>query len=198
EFYNRKQLPGEDFRDFYTNLWILARNAFVYTGDFDQSRYDYLVKERFITGLSEKAVFWRVDVSNPQTCSEAYDLVIQTYARLQILNRNQPNPIISEKMGDQENAYQGTHKHVKWPDQIDLHNTPDGEKVCLFCSKKGHWGADCYLRKNQMNESSPKLREQFEQPISQGNGKLCLHCGKPGHLIADCYSRKNQMKLSML
>ncbi|RNA19877.1 hypothetical protein BpHYR1_041269 [Brachionus plicatilis] len=29
EFYNRKQLPGEDFRDFYTNLWILARNAFV-------------------------------------------------------------------------------------------------------------------------------------------------------------------------
>ncbi|RNA31420.1 hypothetical protein BpHYR1_021571 [Brachionus plicatilis] len=100
EFYNRKQLPGEDFRDFYTNLWILARNAFVYTGDFDQSRYDYLVKERFITCLSEKAVFWRVDVSNPQTCSEAYDLVVQTYARLQILNRNQPNPIISEKMGD--------------------------------------------------------------------------------------------------
>ena len=57
EFYNRKQLPGEDFRDFYTNLWILARNAFVYTGSFEQSRYDYLVKERFITGLSEKAVF---------------------------------------------------------------------------------------------------------------------------------------------
>ncbi|RNA00981.1 hypothetical protein BpHYR1_045079, partial [Brachionus plicatilis] len=73
----------------------------------DSSRYDYLVKERFITGLNEKAVFWRVDVSNPQTCSEAYDLVVQTYARLQILNRNQPNPIISEKMGDQENAYQG-------------------------------------------------------------------------------------------
>ncbi|RNA00544.1 hypothetical protein BpHYR1_042691, partial [Brachionus plicatilis] len=155
EFYNRKQLPGEDFRDFYTNLWILARNAFVYT-----------------------AVFWRVDVSNPQTCSEAYDLVVQTYARLQILNRNQPNPIISEKIGDQENAYQGTHKHVKWSDKIDLHNTPDGEKVCLFCNKKGHWGADCYLRKNQMNESSPKMREQFEQPISPGNGKLCLHCGK--------------------
>ncbi|RNA19878.1 hypothetical protein BpHYR1_041270 [Brachionus plicatilis] len=59
--------------------------------------------------------------------------------------------IISEKMGDQENAYQGTYKHVKWSDQIDLHNTRDGEKVCLFCSKKGHWGADCYLRKNQMN-----------------------------------------------
>ncbi|RNA13102.1 hypothetical protein BpHYR1_006665 [Brachionus plicatilis] len=150
----------------------MPRNAFVYTGDFDQSLSDYLEKERFITGLNEKAVFWRVDVSNPQTCSEGYDLVVQTYARLQILNRNHPNPIISEKMGDQENAYQGTRKHVKWSDQIDLHNTPVGEKVCLFCSKKGHWGADCYLRKNQMNESSPKMREQFEQPTSQGNGKL--------------------------
>ncbi|RMZ99690.1 hypothetical protein BpHYR1_038887 [Brachionus plicatilis] len=154
EFYNRKQLPGEDFRDFYTNLWISARNAFVYTGDFDQSRYDYLVKKDL---------------------SPAYDLVVQTYARLQILKRNQPNPIISEKMGDQENAYQKTHKHVKWSDQIDLHKTPDGEKVCLFCSKKGHWGADYYLRKNQMNESSPKMREQFEKPTSQGNGKLCPH-----------------------
>ncbi|RNA25398.1 zf-CCHC domain containing [Brachionus plicatilis] len=198
EFYNRKQLPGENFRDFYTNLWILARNAFVYTGNFEQSRYDYLVKERFITGLSDKAVFWRVDVSNPQTCSEAYDLVVQTYARLQILNRNQHNPIGSEKMGDKETSHLETQKLVSWPDQIDQYNNPSGEKVCFFCGKKGHWGADCYLRKNQMNESSPKMREQFEQPISQGNGKLCLHCGKPGHLIADCYSRKNQMKLSML
>ncbi|RNA09929.1 hypothetical protein BpHYR1_052649 [Brachionus plicatilis] len=127
EFYNRKQLPSEDFRDFYTNLWILTRNAF--------SRYDYLVKERFIIGLSEKAVFWRVDVSNSQTYSEAYDSVVQTYARLQILNRNQPYPIVSEKMGNHENDYQETDKHVRWPDQIDLHNTPDGEKVCLFCRK---------------------------------------------------------------
>ena len=30
EFFNRKQLLGEDFRDFYTNLWMLARNAFMY------------------------------------------------------------------------------------------------------------------------------------------------------------------------
>ncbi|RNA24017.1 hypothetical protein BpHYR1_001155 [Brachionus plicatilis] len=66
EFFNRKQLPGEDFRDFYTNLWILARNAFV-----------------------EKDVFWRVNVSNPKTCSEAYGLMVQTYIRLQILNNNQ-------------------------------------------------------------------------------------------------------------
>ncbi|RNA25025.1 Transposon Ty3-G Gag-Pol poly [Brachionus plicatilis] len=53
-----------------------------------------------------------------------------------------------------------------------------------FC-KKGHWGADCYLRKNQMNESSPKMREKFEQPTSQGNGKLCLHCGKPEQILSN-------------
>ncbi|CAF0705619.1 unnamed protein product [Brachionus calyciflorus] len=68
EFYNRKQLPGE----------------------FDQSMYDYLVKERFVTGLNEPSVFWRVDAAKPQTCAEAYDLVGKSYARLEILKRNKP------------------------------------------------------------------------------------------------------------
>ncbi|RNA40661.1 hypothetical protein BpHYR1_018712 [Brachionus plicatilis] len=42
EFFNLKQLPGEDFRDFYTNLWILARNEFVLIEIFEQSREDDL------------------------------------------------------------------------------------------------------------------------------------------------------------
>ncbi|CAF1113239.1 unnamed protein product, partial [Brachionus calyciflorus] len=36
EFYNRKQLPGEDYRDFYTNLWNSAKYAYAYTGEFEQ------------------------------------------------------------------------------------------------------------------------------------------------------------------
>ncbi|CAF0791931.1 unnamed protein product, partial [Brachionus calyciflorus] len=85
-----KQLPGEDYRDFYTNLWNLAKYAYAYTGEFDQSKYDYLVKERFVTGLNEPSVFWRVDAAKPLTCAEAYDLVGQSYARLEILKRNKP------------------------------------------------------------------------------------------------------------
>ncbi|CAF0924245.1 unnamed protein product [Brachionus calyciflorus] len=75
ELYIRKQLPGEDYRGFYTNFWNLAKYAYVYTGEFDQSKYDYLVKERFVTGLNEPSVFWRVDAAKPHTCAEAYDLV---------------------------------------------------------------------------------------------------------------------------
>ncbi|CAF0740533.1 unnamed protein product [Brachionus calyciflorus] len=99
EFYNRKQLPGEDYRDFYTNLWNYAKYAYAYTGEFDQSKYDYLVKERFVTGLNEPSVFWRVDAAKPQTCAEAYDLVGQSYARLEILKRNKPT--IEQRSADQ-------------------------------------------------------------------------------------------------
>ncbi|RNA15083.1 hypothetical protein BpHYR1_027690 [Brachionus plicatilis] len=84
----------------------MARNAFVYSGNFEQSRYDYLVKELFITGLSEKAEFWRVDISNSQTCPETYDLVDQTYDRLKILNKNQHNPLDTEKTGDHKRKNQ--------------------------------------------------------------------------------------------
>ncbi|CAF1085507.1 unnamed protein product [Brachionus calyciflorus] len=67
EFYNRIQLPGEDYRDFYTNLWHLAKYAFSFRGYFDQISYDFLVKDRFVIGLNEPFIFWEVDLANPQT-----------------------------------------------------------------------------------------------------------------------------------
>ncbi|CAF0960003.1 unnamed protein product [Brachionus calyciflorus] len=67
EFYNRKQFPKEDYKDFYQNLWNLAIYAYA---EFDQSMYDYLVKERFVTGLNEPSVFRRVDAAKPQTFAD--------------------------------------------------------------------------------------------------------------------------------
>lgn len=84
--------------------------------------------------LSEKAVFCRIDDSNPQNCSEAYYLVVQTYARLQILNENQHNTLEMEKTRDQENGYQEAHR----PDGPASYSRKwQGMSVL---QKNGHWG----------------------------------------------------------
>ncbi|CAF1044187.1 unnamed protein product, partial [Brachionus calyciflorus] len=88
EFINRRQLPDEDYRDFYTNHWHLAKFAFSFRSEFDQISYDFLVREKFGSGLNEPFVFWQVDLANPQTCAEAFDLVEQCYARLDLFKRN--------------------------------------------------------------------------------------------------------------
>ncbi|RNA29320.1 hypothetical protein BpHYR1_010472, partial [Brachionus plicatilis] len=137
---------------------------------------DDLVKERFITGLSEKDVFWRVNVSNPKTCSEAYDFVVQTYARLQILNNNQKNQLAKKKTGNQKNGYQEVNKHVRLKNQIDQ----QAAKLCQFFGKYGHLRSDCFLRKKQMNAIIPEKRKQAVPSALQKKKKMCLYCGNSG------------------
>ncbi|CAF0960864.1 unnamed protein product, partial [Brachionus calyciflorus] len=146
EFYNRKQLLGEDYRDFYTNLWNLAKYAYAYTGEFDQSKYDYLVMERFVTGLNEPSVFWRVDAAKPQTCAEAYDLrsVDQTEFRI-------------------EQSF-----IPKRPAQFQTINkqTTENKRLFHFCNKSGHMIADCYARKNQMKNMTLNNPSNVEPSVS--------------------------------
>ncbi|CAF0735798.1 unnamed protein product [Brachionus calyciflorus] len=140
------------FKDFYTNLWNLAKYAYAYTGEFDQSKYDYLVKERFVSGLNEPSVFWRVDAAKPQTCAEAYDLVGHSYTRLEILKRNKPN-IDQKSVVDQiefrtEKSF--IHKRPNQYHQTNKQPPVENKRLCHFCNKSGHVIADCHARKNQI------------------------------------------------
>ncbi|CAF0765696.1 unnamed protein product, partial [Brachionus calyciflorus] len=54
EFYNRKQFQGEDYRDFYTNLWNSAKYAFSFRGEFDQSSKTLLGIDEFLDVTIEK------------------------------------------------------------------------------------------------------------------------------------------------
>ncbi|CAF0946333.1 unnamed protein product [Brachionus calyciflorus] len=142
EFYNRKQLPGE----------------------FDQSKYDYLVKERFVTGLNEPSVFWRVDAAKPQTCAEAYD-----YARLEILKRNKPN-IDQKSVVDQTEFKTEQSFSPKRPEpyhQMNKATTAEHRRpTCHFCNKSGHIIADCYARKNQMKNMTLNNQGNSEPSVS--------------------------------
>ncbi|CAF0987116.1 unnamed protein product [Brachionus calyciflorus] len=133
EFYYRKQLPGEDYRDFYTKLRNLAKYAYAYTGEFDQR-------------LNEPFMFWRVDAAKPQTCAEAYNLEGQSYARLEILKRNKS--AIEQRSVDQTEFRTEQSFIPNRTSQYDTNNKPTLEmkRLCHFCYKSEHVIADCYAR----------------------------------------------------
>ncbi|CAF0893812.1 unnamed protein product [Brachionus calyciflorus] len=87
EFYNRRQLPGEGYRDFYTNLWHLAKFAFSFRGEFDQISNDFLVKDRFVE---------------------------QRYARLDLFKRNQED---NNRLIDNNESRQIHNSYRKFPVQ---------------------------------------------------------------------------------
>ncbi|CAF0980481.1 unnamed protein product [Brachionus calyciflorus] len=167
EFYNRKQLPGEDYRDFYTNLCNLVKYAYAYTGEFDQSKYDYLVMERFVAGLNEPSVFWRVDAAKPQTCAEANNLVGQSYARIEILKRNKP--IVEQRSVVDQTEFRTEQSFIrKRPAQFQTINkqTTENKRLCHFCNKSGHVIADCYARKSQMKNMTLNNQSNVEPSVS--------------------------------
>ncbi|CAF1036418.1 unnamed protein product [Brachionus calyciflorus] len=75
--------------------WMIKKHMVMLFGWQPASQTDAVAEfynRKQLPGLNEPSVFWRVDTAKPQTCAvcEAFDLVGQSYARLEILIRNKP------------------------------------------------------------------------------------------------------------
>ncbi|CAF1019917.1 unnamed protein product [Brachionus calyciflorus] len=119
--------------------------------------------ERFVTGLNEPSVFWRFDAAKTQTCAEAYDLVDQSYARLEILKRNKPT--VEQRSVVDQTEFRTEQSFIpKRPAEYQTNNKPTVEikRFCHICNKSGH----VIARMNQMKNMTLNNQSNAELSVS--------------------------------
>ena len=87
-FYTRVQMPGEDVRAFFTDLWKLAKSAF--KTDATVINVDGMVKDRFINGLNDPYLIMQL-TSNKVfmgTSFEALEATVELFNKLESWKTN--------------------------------------------------------------------------------------------------------------
>lgn len=65
-FYNRIKRPNEDIKTYLEKLWTLFREAFGLDGNFSPSTNEKVVKQRFISELTDQMFVILISERNPR------------------------------------------------------------------------------------------------------------------------------------
>jgi len=140
-FYTRVQMPGEDVRAFFTDLWKLAKGAF--KTDATVFNVDGMVNERFINGLNDPYLIMQLTSNKVLgTSFEALEATVELVNKLESWKTNSQvamSPVAQGKQVSFHDEHMGRAREAPASETL---------RVCHICKKPGHIAAYCRENRN--------------------------------------------------
>lgn len=132
KFYNRRQHPNENVKEFFQELWRLAKIAF--QQDPTIFNVDAMVRDRFINGLNDPYLMMQLTSKKLEslTSFQALDTTVELVNKLVSWKTNSQNAVLPSAPSPKQVSF--TEENRKFT-SLRSNLPAEGQKLCHFCKR---------------------------------------------------------------